>query len=203
MENKFERACDAYRTQVLDAIRALIVPHPFSAVTLACCAVDLLSHTIHEPTEANRQTAFMKTVKTKLAGYSGEGVPEAIYELRCGLVHEYRTKGETIHVGITGEGDGEPTIVEGALVVSVSDFCEAVCRAFERFFETQDKRQQASFTDRAFIHVMEMPRQPLELRPPENLTLPKSRFSYLGTPPASGTGGPFPNLQEGFPWRDE
>lgn len=206
MASDFETTCCAYRQQVLDAIKGLIHEHPFSAVTLACCAIDLLAHTLHDPPPAGREDAFMKTVGTKLSGYGGEGIPDVIYSLRCGLVHEYRTKGEVAHAALSGEFMGEPRREGSVVIVSARHFCEAVCTAFERLFRTKDLTQQRAFIARAFIHVMElqMPRDH-DVRMLNSADEP-SLMTYTGTPAASATGGPFPpalNYNDEWLWRDE
>lgn len=194
---RFERARDIYREQVLNAIRDLVKPHAFSAVTLACCSIDLLSHTLYEPTNESRRKSFEKTVRNRLIGYAGDGVPEAIYELRSGLVHEFQTK---VMTAITGDRDAPPTRVNGVLVVSVRHFCDAVCNAFEHLFATADQHRQGAFIERAYIHVMGLPAQDERQRsnwrgaPVDNVD--------LGTPAASGTVPFLPPMNpDDFPWK--
>jgi hypothetical protein len=83
----------------LDALTLLESAQPFSAITLACCATDLLAHTVYR--ETTGEDAFTRAVK-RLDGYDGPGIPESVYELRCGLVHEFRTHGESGRIAITG-----------------------------------------------------------------------------------------------------
>lgn len=185
--NKFKTTCDAYRVQSLDAISALIDKHPFSAMTLACCAIDLLSHTLQDPPPDGREKAFTTTVSARMDGYGGEGIADAVYELRCGLVHEYRTAGDVAHVGISSQFNDVPRRGQSdVLIISVEHFCNAVCTAFEDFFRSQSDTQQRRFIDRAFIHVTEMP-----LAHMEPAAEPSDIGDSTGTMPVSGTGSQF------------
>jgi hypothetical protein len=186
---RFAEACTMYRQQVLDALRLLEEPHPFSAVTLACCAIDLLAHTVHR--ETTGEDAFARAVK-RMEGYDGAGIPELVYELRCGLVHEFRTHGELGRIAITGGSAREPYRTNGVLVIEVGHFCKAVRESFENLFKTEDAALQRAFIDRAFIHVMELPQEGAARSTLTSLGANDSRIaSSTSDHGASGTGGQY------------
>jgi hypothetical protein len=177
----------------------------FSAVTLACCAIDLLTHTYYNPISNKREDSFVKTVRKKLSEYDGDGKPERIYELRCGLVHEFRTHGATGQVYLTkdiGVPDFVNTGISDYMRVDVDHFCRAVYGGFEKLFLTKDDTIKRRFVDKAYITVI----QPQIVAPCTIGSLGnQANFSaglipypddeapiYTATPPASGSGGPPP-----------
>lgn len=166
--DRFGKAVEAYRQQTLDAITLLERDHPFAALTLACCALDLLSHSLHNPDdrEAERADAYLRTVR-RMDGYDIEdATAQYIYYLRCGLVHEFRTAGkhDYQHISVTAQVDAAPHWEAGTVLISVPHFCRSVRDTFERFFVEASAAERRSFTDRTFIHVT-------PLRRAERLTL--------------------------------
>lgn len=184
----FERARDLYRAHILAAISDLEETRPFAAVTLACCAVDLLAHTLHSPQgKREREDAFKKTVYKKLDGYKNEAFLDRLYALRCGLVHEFRTLGNYSGDVYLTAGLGASQLIGDRLHLDVGHFCGAARQAFERFFISADDKQRRAFTSRAFIHV-------IEPAPCMSSGTAASILDGLNTftPPASGSGGPPP-----------
>lgn len=189
MERKFEHACAAYREQFLDAIVATKEEQAFGAVTLACCAIDLLSHTLYEPRgKSQRADCFKKTVRKKLGGYKDDAFADRLYGLRCGLVHEFRTHSDSGRVYLTAN-IGEPQF-KGAsdggdyLLVDAAHFCDAVIKAFQKFFTDAGCSEQRRFIERAFIEVINPPVSGFT-----EGAVPGGDVS-TDTLPASGTGGP-------------
>src|SRR5579872_5742340 len=182
VKNHLKDAIDSYREQILDAIVQLQPRKPFAAMTLACCAVDLLAHTLYEPAEDNdsQRTAFERVIRDKI-GYSNSGLASVIYDLRCGLVHEFRTAGSSGRVMFSNEFKKEEPLRDGDVwTVSVTDFCGKVIAAFEELFKemTNDRSLAKSFVERAYIHV-----QPLTAAPEGT-----PRWASTVSAAASGTG---------------
>lgn len=189
--DRFTQAANAYRQQTLNAIASLERQHPFAALTLACCALDLLSHSLHNPDNEDRADAYVRTVR-RMDGYKLKATAQYVYYLRCGLVHEFRTAGdENQHISVTAEIDVAPLWDGGTLLISVSDFCRSVRDTFERFFLNSTAAERQSFAQRAFIYVTPIPRvemlQPHAL--PANL---HTAITFTSAPAASSTAGPPP-----------
>lgn len=179
---------DGYIDQMLDGITALQSAHPFAAVTLACCSIDLLSHVLYDPPTNDTGSAFEKTVNSKLPGYRDFGDP--ILQLRNGMVHEFQTGSNGIAVHISGElGVSAPPKRDGDdILISVAHFLAAVRTMFNDFFENADDLQKRRFCDRALIHVARLP--PRLISGPVSMGLGQNYSTWVVG--ASSTAGPLP-----------
>jgi hypothetical protein len=187
--DRFTTAVNAYREQALNAITLLERPHPFAAMTLACCALDLLSHSLHNPQYDQREADYVRTVR-RMDGYKQKETAEQIYYLRCGLVHEFRTGDAYQHISVTADVNEPPQWQSGTLLVSVPHFCKSVRATFERFFKNATPAERDSFADRAFIYVRRTPRaKPLE---PTSMDANMLTSTNTFTVSASSTAGPHP-----------
>lgn len=188
--DRFSAAVIAYRQQTLDAIALLERAHPFAALTLACCALDLLSHSLYNPGDKERENAYIRTVR-RMEDYKREATAQYVYYLRCGLVHEFRTGGdEDEHISVTVEVDTAPQWDSGTLLISVPHFCRSVRDTFERFFINATAVERQSFAQRAFIYVT--PIRGLENLEPGALSTSILTSTNTFTPAASSTSGPPP-----------
>jgi hypothetical protein len=158
-DERFERAVQTYRVQVLEAIDCLRTRRSFAAVTLACCAIDLLTHVYCNPSDETWGKEFKKTVRKKLIGYSDEDIPELLCDLRCGLVHEFRT-GSRYEDGtdlfLSDHFNEPPRRDTGKVVFSVQHLCDAVREAFEKLFQSGDGDLRKRFYERVNFIVVEV-----------------------------------------------
>jgi hypothetical protein len=157
LDRRFMIAADTYRGAVLDVIRDVERVSAFAATTLACCSVDLLSHTLNNPTRETFEESYKNTVLNWIQGYGTGKLAQVVYDLRCGLVHEFRTAipGGGGNALLSDRFDGEPFIYRGDTIISTKHFCREVREAFERFFSTSDALQRRAFVDRAYIFIAE------------------------------------------------
>jgi hypothetical protein len=184
-EAKYALTRAGYKKQILDGIDALEAHHPFGAVTLACCAIDLLSHVLYQPSPSETGESFRETVEKKLPGYGPYA--DSILELRNGMVHTFRTGNRYLPAHLSAELSASegPKKCEDHILVSVPHLLEAVRRMFREFFEDAQPAEKSRFVDCAFIHVRVLP---------DRVLAAFSNDYGVGTetPLASSTADPFP-----------
>jgi hypothetical protein len=155
-EERFQSAVETYRGAILEPMAELIDKSPFAAATLALCAVDLLSHVLHNPgtKPGTVERAYIQTASERF--HFTEPFDRALWELRCGLVHEFRT-GSVADPSLLSPDAGEPRMEGNFRIIPVRTLCNSVKEAFDAFTSEATESQRSSFIERTEVFVKQVP----------------------------------------------
>lgn len=168
--------------------------HPYAAMTIGCCAIDLLANVLYTPAVGDISAAIEKTVGKRLSGYRDVAV--AVVALRNGLVHRFQTGNEEVHVAISAQlpaTEGPMSDREtGHYLFSVLHFTRAVYAMWLAFFTNATIPEKRAFVDLATVYIESIPSHLLGANLAPGI-LPGTTFAASTNTVAASGSVPFPD----------